>query len=468
MGTHTSVRRQSVGSVRVAQSAAVALIVSGLVLVGLTVGGSSAVAATSVGLGTAEPYVVLGGQSVTNTGNSTLDGDLGVYPGTSITGFPPGQVIGGGVIHQTDENAEQAQIDLVTAYNAAASQAPDATITADLGGQTLVDGVYFSASTVGLTGTLRLDGQGDSGSVWVFQVGSALTTATGSVVELINGAQACNVFWQVGSSATLGTDSTFVGTILALTSITLENGTTVDGRALARNGTVSLDDNTFVDPGCDAGPSPSPSATPTDTPTATPTVTPTATPTATPTVTPTITPTATPTITPTVTPTVTPTATPTITPTATPTITPTVTPTVTPTITPTATPTITPTATPTITPTATPTITPTATPTVTPTATPTVTPTVTPTATPTVTPTATPTVTPTATPTATATAGIPLLPTSGPTTGAPTGPVVNGGGMLPATGSDGSRAWMLLGAAAAFLLGGSILFTSRRFTSRRG
>jgi hypothetical protein len=213
-------------------------------------GAAAAQAATSVGLGTADSYVVLGGQSVTNTGLSVLNADLGVSPGTSITGFPPGEVVEGSATHQTDAHALQAQIDLVTAYNSAAAQAPDETVSENLGGRTLLAGTYFSGSTMGLTGTVTLDGAGDPGAVWVFQVGSDLTTATGSSVALTNGAQACNVFWQVGASATLGTNSSFVGTVMALTSITVTSGTTVEGRALARNGSVTLDNNVFTDSRC--------------------------------------------------------------------------------------------------------------------------------------------------------------------------------------------------------------------------
>jgi hypothetical protein len=209
--------------------------------------------ATFVDLGAAESFAVLGGQSVTNTGPSVITGDVGVSPGTSITGFPPGLVTGG-AIHQTDALAAQAQTDLTTGYNNAASQAPDASITADLGGQTLVPGVYRAASTAGITGTLTLNAQGNADSVWVFQIGSALTTAPSSSVLLVNGASPCNVFWQIGSSATLDTNTTFVGTIMALQSITVNTGASIDGRALARNGSVTLDTNRITRPLCDTPP----------------------------------------------------------------------------------------------------------------------------------------------------------------------------------------------------------------------
>jgi hypothetical protein len=208
--------------------------------------------ATFVDLGAAESFAVLGGQSVTNTGPSVITGDLGVSPGTSITGFPPGLLIG--ALHPTDAVASQAQTDLTVGYNNAAGQAPDASIAGDLGGQTLVPGVYNAASSIGLTGTLTLNAQGNPNSVWVFQIGSTLTTASASEVLLVNGASPCNVFWQIGSSATLGTNTTFVGTIMALASITVTTGASIDGRALARNGSVTLDTNRITRPLCDTPP----------------------------------------------------------------------------------------------------------------------------------------------------------------------------------------------------------------------
>ncbi|MEV4007088.1 ice-binding family protein, partial [Actinomadura sp. NPDC049753] len=274
-----------------------------------------------VDLGTASSFAVLAGTTVTNTGPSVINGDLGVSPGTAITGFPPGTV--NGVQHSADAVALQAQTDLTAAYNDAAGRTPPISVSGDLGGQTLVPGVYQSTSSLGLTGTVTLDGQNDPNAVFIFQISSTLITASGSVVALVNGAQPCNVFWQVGSSATLGTNSTFVGNILALQSISVNTGTIIDGRALARNGAVTLDSNTITRSTCTT-PTPTPTVT---APTPTPTVTaPTPTPTVTaPTPTPTVTaPTPTPTVTaPTPTPTVTaPTPTPTVTaPTPTPTVT---------------------------------------------------------------------------------------------------------------------------------------------------
>ncbi len=200
---------------------------------------------TPVGLGTADDFAVLAGESITNTGPTTITGDVGIHPGTSVTGFE--SVTLDGELHETDAVAEQAKVDLVTAYNDAAGRGPVTTVATELGGQTLTGGVYDSSSgTFGITGTLTLDAEGDPNAVFIFQMESTLITATASNVNLINGAQACNVFWQVGSSATLGTGSSFSGNILALTSITLNTGATVEGRTLARNGSVTLDTNTIT------------------------------------------------------------------------------------------------------------------------------------------------------------------------------------------------------------------------------
>jgi hypothetical protein len=203
----------------------------------------------AVNLRTADSFAVLGGQTVTNTGASVLNGDLGVSPGTALVGFTPGTVLG--AKHAGDAVAGQAQTDLTKAYNAAAGQVADATISADLGGQTLNPGVYKKASaTTDLTGTLTLNAHGDPNAVFIFQLSSTLITASNSRVLLINGARPCEVFWQVSKSATIGTGTTFVGNILALTSISMTTGATLDGRALARNGAVTLDTNTITRPNC--------------------------------------------------------------------------------------------------------------------------------------------------------------------------------------------------------------------------
>ena len=256
-----------------------------------------AVAATApVGLGTAGSFAVLGGTTVTNTGPSVISGNLGVSPGTAVTGFPPG-IVTSGTIHSADGVADGAQSDLTTAYNDAAGRSPTANVPAFIGaGQTLAPGVYKASSSLDVGGSLTLDGGGDPNAVFIFQAPSTLITDSASSVILTNGAQACNVFWQVGSSATLGTNSAFTGSILALTSISVNTGDTVDGRALARNGAVTLDDDTITSPTC-ATPPPPPtptSTTPTSTTSATATPTrPAPTPTSTPSTTATPTPTAT-------------------------------------------------------------------------------------------------------------------------------------------------------------------------------
>ncbi|HUP82647.1 MAG TPA: ice-binding family protein [Candidatus Limnocylindria bacterium] len=212
-------------------------------------------ASSAVGLGTADAFAVLGGSTVTNTGPSVINGDLGVSPGSAVTGFPPGIV--NGTIHAADATAAQAQADLTTAYNNAAGQACDTDLTGqDLGGLTLTAGVYCFSSSAGLTGTLTLNAQGNSGALFIFQIGSTLTTASASRVRLINGARPCNVFWQVGSSAVLGTTTSFVGNIMALTSITMTTGATLQGRALAQNGAVTLDTNVITKATCDANTNP--------------------------------------------------------------------------------------------------------------------------------------------------------------------------------------------------------------------
>ncbi len=296
-------------------------------------------AATNPGLGVADPYAVLAYSTVTTIPPTVIVGDVGVAPGSAVTGGPTVT----GTIHSNDASAIAAQTAVGIAYTNLAGQSctpADHNLTGfDLGGMTLTPGVYCFSSSATLSipaaPTLTLDALGDPNAVWIFQVGSTLTTASASTVRVINGGQACNVFWQVGSSATIRTTTTFVGNILALASIDLQTNATVSGRALALNGAVTMDANHVDFEACAASTatasptaSPTASATVTPSPTATPggqTPTPTATPvgqTPTPTATPvgqTPTPTAT-----TATPvghTPTPTATPvghTPTPTATP------------------------------------------------------------------------------------------------------------------------------------------------------
>jgi len=206
--------------------------------------------------GVEQSFAVLGGSTVTNTGPTVITGNLGLSPGTAVTGFPPG-IVTGGTTHAADAVALQAQNDTTTAYLNPAGQTCTSDLTGqDLGGKTLVPGTYCYSSSAQLTGTLTLDAGGDASAVWVFKTGSTLTTASNSSVRIINGGQPCNVYWQVGSSATLGTTTSFIGNILALTSITLTTGATVSGRVLARNGAVTLDSNTIAVSVCGAPPVP--------------------------------------------------------------------------------------------------------------------------------------------------------------------------------------------------------------------
>ena len=211
-------------------------------------------------LGTAESFAVLGGSAVTNTGPTIISGNLGIWPNTasSITGFPPGIVAPPAQIYAGDGVAQQAEADATTAYNTLAGLAPNLNLTGqDLGGLTLTPGVYKFNSSAQLTGTLTLDAQNDPNARFVFQIGSTLTTATNSSVHLINSPQGfANEYWQVGSSATLGTGTQFSGNILALTSITVTTGANIaSGRALAINGAVTLDNShvTAVIPGTISG-----------------------------------------------------------------------------------------------------------------------------------------------------------------------------------------------------------------------
>lgn len=211
--------------------------------------GISNAAEAAVGLGTAYSYAILAGSTITNTGSTTIVGDVGVSPGNTLTGF--GTVTLTGAQHLADPAAVTAKSDLVTAYNDAAGRIPTI-IGTELGGQTLDPGVYTAASgTFGLTGTLTLDAHGDPEAVFIFQTSTTLITAPNSVVNPVNGARFCRIFWKVGSSATLDTNTHFVGHILALTSITANTGATIQGQLLARNGAVTLDRNTIINGPCD-------------------------------------------------------------------------------------------------------------------------------------------------------------------------------------------------------------------------
>jgi hypothetical protein len=209
-------------------------------------------AQTNPSLGTAGAYAVLGGSTVTNTGPTVVFGDLGVSPGAAITGFPPG--ITTGFTHAGDADALGAQNAVTVAYDALSSQPCTGNLTGqNLGGLTLTPGVYCFDTSAQLTGTLTLNAQGTSGAVFIFKTGSTLTTAAASRVQMINdGGGICGPFWRIGSSATLGTTTSFMGNILALTSITLTTGATMQGRALARNGAVTLDTNQVTATACSA------------------------------------------------------------------------------------------------------------------------------------------------------------------------------------------------------------------------
>ena len=240
------------------------LVGAGAVGLSPALAGDAPPAPVATNLGTAAAFSVLGGSAVTNTGPSVLTGDLGVAPGTAITGFPPGTLTG--TIHAGDAVAAQGEADTSTAYTTLAGRASNVNLTGqDLAGLTLTPGVATFNSAAGLStnGVLTLDGQGDPNSEFVFQVGSALTTGSASKIQLINGAQACHAFWQVGSSATLGTGSAFLGSVLANTSISADTDATVQGSLLAMNGAVTLDSNTLSTATCAAAPDLSVTETPT-------------------------------------------------------------------------------------------------------------------------------------------------------------------------------------------------------------
>ncbi|MHB9034157.1 MAG: ice-binding family protein [Anaerolineae bacterium] len=263
------------------QNVLLVTIVISAILVAIVMSGSLA-QGSAPSLGTAQSFAVLAGTTVTNTGPTTITGDLGVSPGSAVTGFPPGTV--NGAQHVADAVALQAQSDLTTAYNALAGQACTTDLTGqDLGGLTLVPGVYCFSSSAQLTGALTLNAEGNSSAVFIFQIGSTLTTASNASVAFINGANPCNVYWQVGSSATIGTGTNFAGNILALTSIALQTGANLNGRALARNGAVTLDNNVINNSQCSSAASPTATTAATAVPTSAATAVPTSAATAVPT-----------------------------------------------------------------------------------------------------------------------------------------------------------------------------------------
>ena len=225
-------------------------------LIALMVAPAIAASPLTVNMGTIPTFAVLAGTTITNTGSSTITGStgpiIGLAPGSSFVGGPPLMSLSG-TIHINDTVAIAAKAALIGVYNDAAGRTPTLIIASELGGQTLTPGVYTSANgTFQITGILTLDGANDPNAVFIFQTAATLTTITGSEVKLINGAHADRVFWQVGTSATLGTTSQFQGTILALDSITATTGAVIRGRLLARNGAVTLDNNTFINGGDNA------------------------------------------------------------------------------------------------------------------------------------------------------------------------------------------------------------------------
>jgi len=223
-------------------------LLSALALAAMFAQPGAAAGQTPVNLGSAAGFAVLAGSAITVTGSTSITGDIGSYPTPAITGLE--NVVLKGVNQAGDAVTQTAKNDLVSAYTNAAGRPPTKSYDpiSDLGGLTLTPGVYNDPSSFAITGTLTLDATNNPKAVWIFQAGSTLTTASSSKVVLTNGARAGNIFWQVGSSATLGTDSDFVGNILALTAITANTGATVNGRLLAENAAVTLDSNTITGP----------------------------------------------------------------------------------------------------------------------------------------------------------------------------------------------------------------------------
>ena len=236
---------------RRARSWSLPAVVLGAAVAVLLLPSAASAAQAPVGLGTADAFAVLAGSGITNTGPTTVTGDVGTFPTPSETGFGSMTIIG--TNHAGDAVTQQAKNDLLTAYTDAAGRNPATSTTVELGGLTLLPGVYTSP-TFGLTGTLTLDAQGDPAAQFIFQAGSTLVTASNSHVSLINGAQGCNVVWQLGSSATFGTGTQFVGNVLAHASITANTGATFQGRLLARDGAVTLDTNTVTKATCASAP----------------------------------------------------------------------------------------------------------------------------------------------------------------------------------------------------------------------
>ena len=227
---------------------AASIATTGTVLL-LPIDGANA-ATAPIDLGTASSFLVLAGSGITNTGPTTINGDIGTFPTPTETGRA--SIVLSGTDHGGDAVTQQAKTDLTSAYNQAAGAGPATAVATELGGRTLTPGIYTSP-TLAITGTLYLDTQGDPSAVFVFRSSSTLITASASSVVVLNGATTCNVYWQVGSSATLGTNSSFLGTILAGTSITATTQASIRGRLLAQNGATTLDTNTITQLPCASG-----------------------------------------------------------------------------------------------------------------------------------------------------------------------------------------------------------------------
>jgi hypothetical protein len=232
-----------------AAAAAAVVAISGALLASM---GTAQAAALPVPMGTAEPFAVLGGTGITSTGTTVINGDIGSLPNPTMT--VTGSVVLTGVDHRGDGVTATAKDDLTTAYLDAAGRTGALPVVGDLAGQTLTPGVYNSASSIGISGSTPLTLNGTSSDVFVFQAGSSLITSANTSVVLTGGVTACNVFWQVGSSTTLGVNSHFVGTIMTLSDSTMNTGATLEGSLLTRNGAVTLDSNTFVRPPCASAP----------------------------------------------------------------------------------------------------------------------------------------------------------------------------------------------------------------------
>jgi hypothetical protein len=202
---------------------------------------------TSVVLGSTSTLAVLAGASITSTGATNITGDMGLSPGSSIGGFPPGILTGSQ--HINTATSTQAKLDLTAAYNDLAGRTSTdiVTLSGNIGGLTLTPGLYKSTSSLAISsGDLTFDAKGNADAIFIIQIATTLTTTSGRKVILSGGALASNIFWQVGSSATFGTTSVFKGTVIAMQSITLNTGATVDGRVLARTGSITMAGNTIV------------------------------------------------------------------------------------------------------------------------------------------------------------------------------------------------------------------------------